>query len=615
MPSPRPRRAACVRRAALVAAALLYAPPSPAADPQPYTTKVAPTGDPALDTLLHDTSTLVSLAKAPVGPFALVTRARDDETRLATALESRGYYAGAIHVAIAGHPLSDPTLPDLLRQSQGAVPVTISATPGPLFHLRRVTLTGTVPPAAQTALGLAQGAPATADTVLAAQSRILTALQDHGYALAKVSTPTALLAPAAHALDVSFAIAPGPQLNLGPIALTGLRTTNPAFVRRRLLLHPGQQYDPATIERARTDLLSLGIFSTVTPHAATAPDAGGNLPIAFDFTERPHNALGATLAYSTDLGASAGLTYQRRNLFGNGERLDLGAAATDLGGSSTRRPGYDVTAAFTKPDFYARDQNLHATLEAIKESLDAYDRTAYLAGLSLSRKFSPDWSGSAGILATQERVLQESVTRNYTLLQLPVTARLDTTGPGSLLEATHGVRVSATITPTASLTGQSSEFATLLVAGSTYLDLAAPGRSVLALRATAGTVQGASTFQLPPDQRLYAGGTATVRGFKYQSIGPRFADNRPIGGTTLAAATVEFRQRFGKSFGAVIFTDAGEVIGVSSPTNSAGPRIGAGIGARYYTPIGPIRLDVAVPLNRRPGDDTFELYIGLGQAF
>ena len=605
-----------LRRAALLAAALLYTSPSPAADPQPYATTIAPTGDPALDTILHDTSTLVSLAKAPVGPFALVSRARDDETRLATALQSRGYYAGEIHVTIDGHPLADPNLPDLIRTAPPQpIPVTVTATRGPLFHLRHITLTGAVPPAAQAALDLAPGAPATADTVLAAQSRILAALQDHGYALAKVSAPTALLAPAAHALDVSYAVTPGPQLDLGPIALDGLQAVHPSFVRRRLLLRPGERYDPATIERARQDLLSLGVFSTVAIHAATAPDPQGTLPLTLQFVERPRNAVGATLAYSTDLGASAGLTYQRRNLFGNAERLDLGAAATNLGGSSTRRPGYDITAVFTKPDFLARDQDLHVSLEAIKESLDAYDRTAFLAGASLSRKFTPTISGSAGVLATQEKVLQEGVTRDYTLLGLPITAKYDTTGLNSLLEATHGIRVSATATPTASLIGQSSEFAILLLTGSTYINLAAPGRSILALRATAGTVQGASTFQLPPDQRLYAGGSATVRGFKYQSIGPRFPDRRPIGGTTLVAGTVEFRQRIGKSFGAAIFTDAGQVTGVTTPTGDSGPRIGAGVGARYYTPIGPIRLDVAVPINRRPGDDAFELYIGLGQAF
>ena len=122
----------------------------------------------------------------------------------------------------------------------------------------------------------------------------------------------------------------------------------------------------------------------------------------------------------------------------------------------------------------------------------------------------------------------------YTLLQLPVTAKWDTTGADALLDPTHGVRLAAAVTPTASLAGRQSEFAIILVTGSTYLNLGAPSRSVLALRATAGTVQGASTFAIPPEQRLYAGGTGTVRGYRYQSVGPQFADNRPVGGTAQA---------------------------------------------------------------------------------
>ncbi len=162
-------------------------------------------------------------------------------------------------------------------------------------------------------------------------------------------------------------------------------------------------------------------------------------------------------------------------------------------------------------------------------------------------------------------------------------------------------------------------FTILQGTASTYLDLhrvglAAPGRSVIALRAVIGTVQGATTFALPPDQRLYAGGSGTVRGYKYQGVGPLFADGNPEGGTSVDAGTVEFRQRIGKSFGFAAFADAGQVSASSAPGTGT-LRVGAGVGGRYYTPIGPIRLDVAVPLNKPPGGDSFELYVGLGEAF
>ena len=141
-----------------------------------------------------------------------------------------------------------------------------------------------------------------------------------------------------------------------------------------------------------------------------------------------------------------------------------------------------------------------------------------------------------------------------------------------------------------------------------------PGRSVLAVRGLIGSAVGASQFELPPDQRFYGGGSATVRGFRYQSIGPQFPDNTPIGGTSIDAGTIEFRQRIGESFGAAAFVDAGQVGTKSRPFDGT-VHVGAGFGVRYYTGIGPIRFDVAVPLNKQPGGDAFEIYIGLGQAF
>jgi translocation and assembly module TamA len=166
--------------------------------------------------------------------------------------------------------------------------------------------------------------------------------------------------------------------------------------------------------------------------------------------------------------------------------------------------------------------------------------------------------------------------------------------------------------------GQAS-FAILQLSGSRYFDLSAlgigrPGRSILALRGLVGSVAGASQFELPPDQRFYAGGSATVRGFRYQSIGPRFPDGTPIGGTAIDAGTVELRQRLVGNFGMAAFVDAGQVSAGNRPFAGT-VRVGIGLGIRYYTPIGPIRLDAAAPVDRRPGGDAFEVYIGLGEAF
>ena len=387
------------------------------------------------------------------------------------------------------------------------------------------------------------------------------------------------------------------------------------YVRRRLLVHEGERFDPGRIERARQDLASLGVFSTVRARAAEQLDPTGRLPLAFEVTERPRRAVGVTAAYSTDLGVSAGATFQHRNLFGAAEQLNLGAAITQLGaGSASRGSGYNVTASLLKPDFLVRDQSLTGSLQAIKEDLDAYDRTAVLAGIALSRRFSQVWTASGGLLATQSSIRQEGTRRDYTLIGLPLSLRYDTTGVEGVLEPTGGIRAAAVVTPTQTLSGSSGTFVILQLSGSTYFDLAAPGRTVLAVRGLVGSVQGATRFDLPPDQRFYAGGGGTVRGYKYQSIGPRFPSGRPTGGTSILTGTVELRQRIGASFGAAAFVEAGQV-GERSFPGDGDLRVGAGVGARYYTAIGPVRLDLAVPLNKQRRDDIVQVYIGIGQAF
>jgi translocation and assembly module TamA len=234
----------------------------------------------------------------------------------------------------------------------------------------------------------------------------------------------------------------------------------------------------------------------------------------------------------------------------------------------------------------------------------------------LKRTFWTHWSASIGISGEAENITQQGVTRDYTLVGLPLAVKYDSTN--SLLDPTNGVRAAATATPTLSLGSSHAVFVPMQLSGSTYLDLSSlwnnPGRSVIALRGLLGVVEGASQFELPPDQRFYAGGSATVRGYQYQSIGPQFPDGTPEGGTSIVAGTVEYRQRILANYGFAAFVDGGQVAAQGSPF-SDGLRFGAGLGFRYYTSFGPIRLDVAVPLTRIPNGGSFEIYLGIGQAF
>ncbi|MDD5277434.1 MAG: BamA/TamA family outer membrane protein [Methylovulum sp.] len=587
-----------------------------AADPQPYTVTIDKTGNTELDQIITDASTLISLGKeAPVGSFALVARARGDVERFMTGLQSLGYYKGKVGSRIAGRALDDPGLYDTIdyAPAQPPIAVKVSIAPGPQFHFRHIEIQGTVPEQAQSWLALKPQTPARATEALAARGRLLDALRDAGYALAKVAEPTATLATDADALDLRYHVETGSRVVLGEITIIGLKKVKEAFVRRRLLVSSGEQFNPTAIEKARLDLNSTGVFSAVQAKVADHLDNQGRLPITFVVTERKRHATSLGAAYSTDLGGSFTTTWQHRNLAGNAEQLNLTGGVNQLGGNSTTGIGYNLLAAFIKPDFLSRDQSLHASIGALKQSLIAYDQAAIMGDVLLSRKLDSHWRGSLGVALEQTHIIQAGVARDYTLLSLPTTVKYDSTN--NLLDPIQGSLMSVSFTPMHSLAGaQTNPFVIMQVSGSTYLDLGKSGRSILALRGLVGDIQGAKVFSLPPDERFYAGGSATVRGYKYQSIGPQFADGIPQGGTAIMTGTVEFRQRILDDYGMAVFADAGQV-STSEQFLSGTWRIGAGIGARYYTAFGPLRVDVALPLNSQSNSGSFELYIGLGQAF
>lgn len=586
-----------------------------AADPQPYNVNLDKTGSARLDQLLQDASILISLREhGEVGPFALLTRCKQDQERFMEALHSLGFYKGRVALRIAGRTLDDPDLIDWLTDAPADPPVKVTAAfeLGPQFHWGEIKVEGDISPQTRDTLKLKMGDIALADEVLAARERLLNELREQGYALAKVDEPIATLLEDSDRVDILFRVDSGPKVVVGDIAVNGLKDLNEPFVRRHLLLSPGQRFQPSAIETARQDLASLGVFSSVSTQAGKQLDTEGRIPVNFDVAERQRHSVNLGAAYSTDLGASFSGAWLHRNLFGNAEQLNLNAGVMQLGGNSATGIGYKGGAAFNKPDFIQRDQALQIGFDAIKQSLDAYDLKTVQAEMLLNRKLSKYWHGSYGIAAQQSRITQEGVTRDYTLLSLPVALKYDSSN--SPLDPTEGSIAAISVTPTESLAGGSHPFVTMQVSGSTYLDLGEPGRSVLALRGLIGDTEGASQFDLPPDRRFYAGGSATVRGYKYQSIGPAFADHKPQGGTAIAAGTVEFRQRILDDYGVALFADAGQV-SVDSFPFSGSWQIGAGAGLRYYTSFGPLRLDVAFPVNPQPGSGSFEVYIGLGQAF
>src|SRR5258706_4650595 len=273
----------------MLLAALLAASPALAADPQPYKFGIEKTGNGDLDTALKQSTYLETLRKkAPVEPFAMVARANEDVSRLQTTLQSFGYYQAHARITIEKRDLSDPGLLTWLDSLPAGQDVQVYAhiDHGPLYRLRRITIDGAVPKDPFAKLDLKQDQPAVAADVIAAGTRLLTALQEDGYALAKVDPPVAYADDSAHVIDLTFKVDEGRRANIGAIAVTGVHQVNEDVGHTAILVKSGYLYRPSKIEEARKSLLSLGVFSGVEGRGGDRVDEQGRVPLTFDVSER-----------------------------------------------------------------------------------------------------------------------------------------------------------------------------------------------------------------------------------------------------------------------------------------------------------------------------------------
>ena len=347
----------------------------------------------------------------------------------------------------------------------------------------------------------------------------------------------------------------------------------------------------------------------ITPVAD--PDNPGDVQMKIDATERSHRTVGAGLAYNTSQGFGARAFWENRNLFGNAEHLRLSAEA-----------GQQVEAFranFRRPDFLAVDQDLLATAEIANDNPVAYRSRRALGTAGLERRFGRMLTGGVAFEIEKANVVQlaeidpRTGSQRYELVGLPAYVKVDTTD--NLLNPTTGHRAQLSVTPAHTFSGSDLTFATSLISGSAYWALGSQQRAILAGKLALGSLDGAPLSQLPSDQRIYAGGGGSIRPYGYLMAGPLAPNNVPIGGRSSLVLNLEARVKVTETIGIVPFVDAGSYY--ESPVPQLGRTLlyGVGLGLRYYTAFGPLRLDLATPLHKRSGDSPIQVYISLGQAF
>ncbi|MCA3303484.1 MAG: outer membrane protein assembly factor [Roseomonas sp.] len=581
--------------------------------------EISPDDDRALVSAIETVSQMIRLAEtAPTDGYGLLARARADLPRLAEALRAEGFWGGTARIEIAGEDVNRRGAAPPEADPANPVPVAIILTPGPRYRIAQLLLRAE--PADQdrlleqaaAELSIAEGDPARPADILAAEEALLLALRRAGYPLASVVARDAVVDHDTKTMDITWRIAPGPLADFARPSVAGTTRTNTALLERLAARRlEGQPYSPERLERARRAMMGLGVFGFVRAEEGQALDPAGRLPVHFQVQERPRHAVGGRFGFETNYGLTASAFWEDRNIFGGAERLRLETEVARIGETGIENATYRAFATLRTPEFLGRDLQSTAQIGAVRERLRAYDRDAALASFILEHRLSDTMAVAAGPNYEEGRIGRDGDMEAFRLFGLTGIFRYDTTT--NPLDPRQGQRFTFNATPYYSAMDANS-FTRILAIGTSYFDILGNGDSVLALRAALGSAPGADRDEITLDKRFYAGGGGSVRGYTYQSIGPRDAANRPLGGASLVETSLEWRQRISRSWGMAAFLDAGSV-GEEAKPDFSRLRAGTGLGIRYLTAIGPLRFDVGVPLDRQKDDPSFAIYIGFGQAF
>ncbi len=587
-------------------------------DPQAYTVDfTVAAGDHDVEDSIKGASTLWTDREEPAsGAAGLLAKARGDYRRILATLYGDGRYAGTISILVDGREAAD-LAPDAVLPDP--VSVRIAVDPGPLFAFGTANVVNSAAstenrrdmvdlPADE---GFAPGEPAKSGIILQAERLSVEAWRQQGHAKAEIVERRVIAAHDRDVLDATLVVEPGRLAVYGGVGVQGAERMDPEFVAYMAGLPAGQEFDPDDIERANTRLAKLDVFRSQRIVEGDEIGADGALPISVVVQERELRRVGIGGSYSTLDGLGLETYWLHRNLFGRAERLRLEAK---VGGIDSVDPAdftYRLGATFTKPGVYTPDTDFIASLFGDREVLEAYTRTAVTGQVGFNHLFTDELSARLFVNGQIARFDDDFGQRDFQTLGLLGGVAYDTRDNAA--DATEGYFLELVAEPfyefeygnlAGRLTGE----------GRVYYGFGEDDRFVAAARLKLGTLAGSPIDETAPDKLFFAGGGGSVRGYAYRNIGVP-SDDGVTGGRSLIEGSVELRARVTDVIGLVAFADAGYVGADSIPDFSEDLRVGVGAGLRYLTGLGPIRLDVAVPLDPRDDDPDFAFYVGIGQAF
>ncbi|MBK5932828.1 autotransporter secretion outer membrane protein TamA [Rhodovulum imhoffii] len=564
-----------------------------------------PGAEKALEKALRTASlTLSTAAETSPAPADFLAAARADYARLLGVLYGQGYYGGDISIRVDGREVAD--LPPFARLERIGK-IALSVRPGPAFRFARARI---APLAPQTDLpeDFAPGERAKSGAIRAAAQAGVEGWRNAGYAKARVAGQDLIVDHRSATMTADLALAPGRKLRFGQLLLKGESRVRPERIRAITGLPTGETFSPVALRKSADRLRRTGAFRSVTLHEVETANPDGTLDITATTADDKRRRIGFGAEYGTDSGVTLSAFWLHRNLLGGAERLRFDAEITGIGGD-TGGMDYSLGARLDRPATFTPDTGAYILGEISLEDEPDYKQRDVTLGGGLTHEFSDTLSGSAGILLRYSDIEDDLGKRDLTQLHFPLTLTRDTRNLAN--DATRGTYLGLEATPFLGL-NTSASGARLYADARAYHALGE--RFVLAGRLQAGSVVNAKTRDVPPDMLFYSGGGGTVRGQPYRSLSIDLGDGKESGGRSFLGLAAELRADIRENIGVVGFLDAGHVGDGALPGENGDWHAGAGLGLRYKTTIGPIRVDVGAPVDGDTGDGV-QLYIGIGQAF
>ncbi len=540
----------------------------------------------------------------------ILTNGRAEYAALLAALYAKGHFSAVIHVYADGREVA--SIPPLETPSTVSQ-VKITVDPGPRFTLSKAVVQP-LPAKADMPEGFSKGQPAESGVIVDAAAAGVAAWRAQGHAKALVSNQDIVADHAVATLSATILVEPGPVLRFGRLKIQGHERMRENRVRKIAGLPEGEVFDPAELARAASRLRRTGVFKSVSmeeDEAITSPDLLGITAIVAEQKPRRYS-FGAEVA--TLDGLTLSTSWLHRNLMGGAERLELGAEVTNIG-AKTSGVDYVFSAKLGRPATFTPDTNLGFDIEFGRLNEADFSSRFFSLGTTFTHVFSDSLTGRAGLTYDYSAITDVVGDFSYRNLALPIGLTWDRRDTKT--DAKKGFYIDAEVKPFLGfgITDNGTR-AKLDIRG--YKAFGAEKRLVLAARIQAGAVFGSALLGTPRDDLFYSGGAGTVRGQPYQSLGVDLlritGDTARIGGMQYLGTSFETRLKATDTIGVVGFVDIGRIDSDGFLAASGTWHAGAGIGVRYATGVGPIRLDIAGPVGGDTGDG-LQVYIGLGQSF